>query len=168
MVTPQDIFPSQIYSNSESACRLCDKLFLQYPLTNSSISSPYISLKKQLRDFVKRSKYFSLVIILFSNSHNLLPSLCVEIIGRELSCNRGIFHRVATGYPEGRRLNQPPRVVYSRKAFHAEAWRISATSFLLGKENWKSICGPSPFPSNKIRSEAQLFLSLTKNQTKTL
>lgn len=80
MVTLQDVL-----HRFRVTVRSSDKIFLKYPHTNSSNSSPYISLKKQLRDFVKRSKYFSLVIILFSNSHNLLPSLCVEIVGRELS-----------------------------------------------------------------------------------
>ena len=55
----------------------------QYLNTNSPNWSLYISLKNELREFDKRSKYF-LLGDHFINSHNLVSWQCTDIIGRKL------------------------------------------------------------------------------------
>ena len=51
----------------------------QYPHTHSPHWSLYILLRKWLREFAKRSKYFPSDDN-FVNSHNLFSCLCVEIV----------------------------------------------------------------------------------------
>ena len=69
--------------NRDRVIKVCISLYPQYQHTDCPNWSLYISIKKNLREFGKRSKHFSPGDH-FINSHNLFSSLCTDIVGRKL------------------------------------------------------------------------------------
>ena len=115
----------------------------QYPHTNSPHWSPYIPLRKCLREFAKRSKYFPSGDH-FVNSHNLFSCLCVEIVWRQLTlvtlglrrvaCVAGVERDIGVGREEKgpyslqhfcpSRPPSPPLYVLTTQA----TWRVKGSS----------------------------------------